>query len=133
MGQTEVLRKMKVKTERDIYAVTVELKETIGGHERAANDVLVGEKNLREAKDILACLEKKIKLDEARLRKMWDEAKLLTAANASKHNELEVLQQKASVLAGEKVQLGNQLDASVKEGEAEERERLSLLARYRTL
>ena len=132
-AQTEVLRKMKVKTERDIYAVTVELKDTIRGHERAAYDVVVGEKNLREAKDILAGLEKKVKLEEARLRNIWDEAKLLTAANASKHNELEVLQQKASVLAGEKAQLGSQLDASVKEGEAEERERLSLLARYRTL
>ena len=132
-AQAEVLRKMKAKTERDIYSVTVELKETIGGHERAAYDVVIGEKNLREAKDTLAGLEKKLKLEEVSLRKIWDEGKLLTAAKASKQNELEVLQQKASVLAGEKAQLGSQLDASVKEGEAEERERLSLLARYRTL
>ena len=132
-AQIEALRKMKAKTERDIYSVTVELKDTLGGQERTAYDVVVGEKNLREAKDILAGLEKKLKLDEDNLRKIWDESKHLTAANAGKQNELEVLQQKATVLSGEKAQIGSQLDAAVKEGEIEERERLSLLAKYRTL
>ena len=132
-AQADLLRKMKAKAEKDIFSVELELKDTVFGQERAMHDVVLGERHLKEEKELSRKLEKKLNQDENMLKSVYEDNKKLTSENAVKRNQAAVLQHQVSMLSGERAQLATQLDIAKKEEDTEERERLSLLARYKTL
>ena len=132
-AQTDVLRKMKTKTERDMLSAELEIRDTSVGQERAMQDVALGERHLKDDREKLNKLERRVREEEAGIKDLEDDSRKLTASNAGKLNEFDVLQQKANLMAGEKAQLTALLVTATRECEAEERERVSLLARYHTL
>eukprot|EP00090_Calanus_glacialis_P015928 TRINITY_DN25043_c0_g1_i1.p1 TRINITY_DN25043_c0_g1~~TRINITY_DN25043_c0_g1_i1.p1 ORF type:complete len:1173 (-),score=369.25 TRINITY_DN25043_c0_g1_i1:199-3486(-) len=131
--QIDTLRKMKTKTERDIIAVEMEIHDTKTGHEKAANDVTLGEKNLRALKDNLTKLTKKIESDIESLKCMDDHNKKLVIGNGNKLENVKVLFNQTSSFEIENNSLGSLLDTAKRECDNEERERQSLLTKYRTV
>jgi len=131
--QIDTLRKMKTKTERDILAVEMEIVDTKNGHEKAANDVTLGEKNLKSVKETLNKLMKKIESNTDQLKTLDNLNKKIVSENASKLEDIKVLSNKKSSMELENNSLGSLLDTAKRECDSEERERQSLLTRYRTI
>ena len=131
--QIDTLRKMKAKTERDILAVEMEIHDTKIGYEKAANDVTVGAKNLKGFKDNLSKLVKKVDSNIDTLKSMENENKKLIIENDTKLEDLNVLLNKKSIIETENNSLTSLLDNTKRSFECEERERQSLLTKYRTV
>ena len=131
--QIDTLRKMKMKTERDILAVEMEIHDTKTGHEKAVYDVTLGEKNLKALKENLTKLMKKIESDTDNLKCLDDQNKKLVIENGIKLEDTKVLLHRKSVLDAENNSLSCLLDTAKYECDNEERERQSILTKYRTI
>jgi len=131
--QIDTLRKMKMKTERDIVAVEMEIHDTKTGHEKAVYDISLGEKNLKALKDNLAKTMKKIESDTDNLKSFGDLNKKLIIENGTKLEDTKVLLTRKSAFEAETNSLQSLLDTAKHECENEERGRQSLLTKYRTV
>ena len=131
--QIDTLRKMKTKTDRDIVSVEMEINDTKTGHDKAIYDVTLGEKNLKALKDNLSKLLKKIESDTDQLKLFDAQNKKLVIENGTKLEDVKVLMNRKSVLEMENNSLTSLLDAAKHDCDHEERERQSLLTKYRTV
>merc|ERR1712106_955256 len=131
--QIDTLRKMKMKTDRDITAVEMEIHDTITGNEKAVCDVALGEKNLKALKDNLSKLSKKIESDTDQLKCLEAHTKKLVIENGTKMEDIKVLFNRKSVFEMENNSLSSILEAAKHDCDHEERDRQSLLTKYRTV
>merc|ERR1711915_581495 len=97
------------------------------------NDVTLGEKNLKSIKETLNKLVKKIESNTDQLKTLDNLNKKIVSENAIKLEDLKVLLNKKSSMELENNSLGSLLDTAKRECDTEERERQSLLTRYRTV
>merc|ERR1712013_643656 len=93
----------------------------------------LGEKNLKALKDNMSKLLKKIESDTGQLKLFDAQNKKLVIENGTKLEDVKVLMNRKSVLEMENNSLTSLLDAAKHDCDHEERERQSLLTKYRTV
>merc|ERR1719264_1473962 len=131
--QIDAINKNKAKSEKDKAGMERDLQETRGGLEEAMRDRANMEKNCKMTQGLI--VEANAKLDEmARaLNEADSNKKKLTVEAQDLNRQIEECENAIAALQKNKISLTTQLEDTKRLGDAEARDRASLLTKYKNL
>ena len=133
LHQMEVLRTYKVRAERDIITLKMEVIDVKTAYDRISKDLCLAENTLKTMKEKFAALTKDVDIRTTAINTSESANKRIASKNSELNNELITLQNNIEIKEREVYTLKELLNHATAVCESEERENKSLSGKVKTI